>query len=141
MYLAVVIDLFSRRVVGWALSNRMTKELVINALNMAIKLRKPPAGLIAHSDRGSQYCSKEYQKLLKKNHIRCSMSKKGDCYDNACAETFFHSFKVEWVYGDTYHTREACKQSAIEYIEVFYNRQRLHSYLGYMAPCQFERVA
>jgi len=141
MYLAVVIDLYSRRVVGWALSNRMKKELVIDALQMAIKQRKPPEGLIVHSDRGSQYCSKEYQKILKKNRMRCSMSKKGDCYDNACAETFFHSFKVEWVYGNTYLNREICKQSAIEYIEVFYNRQRLHSYLGYLAPCQFERVA
>jgi transposase InsO family protein len=122
MYLAVVIDLYSRRVVGWALSNRMKKELVIDALQMAIKQRKPPEGLIVHSDRGS-------------------MSKKGDCYDNACAERFFHSFKVEWVYGNTYPNREICKQSAIEYIEVFYNRQRFHSYLGYLAPCQFERVA
>jgi len=81
------------------------------------------------------------QKILKKNRMRCSMSKKGDCYDNACAEIFFHSFKVEWIYGNTYPNREICKQSGIEYIKVFYNRQRLHSYLGYLAPCQFEQVA
>lgn len=141
MYLAVVIDLYSRRVVGWSLSNRMTKKLVLDAMKMAIRQRKPAPGLIAHSDRGSQYCSHDYQKLLKKHYIRCSMSKKGDCYDNACAETFFHSLKVEWIYGNTFPSREECKQSVIEYIEVFYNRQRIHSYLGYRTPCQFEQVA
>ena len=141
LYLAVVIDLYSRRVVGWSLSNRMTKELVIDAMKMALRQRKPSPGLIAHSDRGSQYCSHDYQKLLKNNRILCSMSKKGDCYDNACAETFFHSLKVEWIYGNTFRRREDCRQSVIEYVEVFYNRQRLHSYLGYTTPCQFERAA
>ncbi len=141
MYLAVVIDLYSRMIVGWSLSNRMTKELVINAMQMAIRTRKPKSSLIAHSDRGSQYCSKDYQKLLVSNKIVCSMSKKGDCYDNACAETFFHSLKVEWVYDETFATHEICKSSVIEYIEVFYNRQRLHSYLGYKTPCEFELAA
>jgi putative transposase len=141
MYLAVVLDLYSRRIVGWSMSNRMTKELVIEALEMAIRQRKPAAGLIVHSDRGSQYCSHEYQKRIKRYQLCCSMSKKGDCYDNACAETFFHSFKVEWIYGYTFLTREECRQSARSYIEVFYNRQRLHSYLGYRTPCQFEQVA
>ena len=141
MYLAVVLDLYSRRIVGWSMSNRMTKELVIEALEMAIRQRKPAAGLIVHSDRGSQYCSHEYQKRIKRYQLCCSMSKKGDCYDNACAETFFHSFKVEWIYGYTFLTREECRQSARAYIEVFYNRQRLHSYLGYRTPCQFEQVA
>ena len=98
MYLAIVLDLYSRRIVGWSMSNRMTKELVIEALEMAIRQRKPDAGLIVHSDRGSQYCSREYQKTIKRYHLCCSMSKKGDCYDNACAETFFHSFKVEWIH-------------------------------------------
>ena len=141
MYLAVVIDLFSRRVVGWSISKHMTKGFVIEAMKMAIRQRRPALGLIAHSDRGSQYCSHDYQKLLKDNHIFCSMSKKGDCYDNACAETFFHSLKVEWIYGNSFRTREECRQSVIEYIEVFYNRQRLHSYLGYTTPCQFEQAA
>lgn len=141
MYLAVVIDLYSRKVVGWSLSNRMTKELVISAMQMAIRTRKPKAGLIAHSDRGSQYCSKDYQKLLKDNKIECSMSKKGDCYDNACAETFFHSFKVEWIYDEEFVSHEVCRASVIEYIEIFYNQQRLHSYLGYKTPCEFELVA
>ncbi|NCU32886.1 MAG: IS3 family transposase [Candidatus Moranbacteria bacterium] len=140
-YLAVVIDLYSRRVVGWSVNNRMTKKLVIDAMDMAIKNRKPPAGLIAHSDRGSQYCSKDYQKLLKKYKIRPSMSKKGDCYDNACAETFFHSFKVEWIYGEKFTGYDDLRASALEYIEIFYNRQRLHSYLGYKTPAEFEKVA
>jgi len=141
MYLAIVLDLYSRRIVGWSMSNRMTKELVMEALEMAVKQRKPTAGLILHSDRGSQYCSHEYQKLISRYQMCCSMSKKGDCYDNACAETFFHSFKVEWIYGQPFPTREECRQSVRTYIEVFYNRQRLHSYLGYRSPCQFEKAA
>lgn len=140
-YLAVVIDLYSRRVVGWSINNRMTKKLVIDAMEMAIRTRKPPAGLIAHSDRGSQYCSNDYQKLLKKHKIDCSMSKKGDCYDNACAETFFHSIKVEWVYGEKFIGYDDLRASVLEYIEIFYNRQRLHSYLGYLTPVEFENVA
>lgn len=140
-YLAVVIDLYSRRVVGWSVNNRMTKKLVIDAMEMAIRNRKPPAGLIAHSDRGSQYCSNDYQKLLKKHKIRPSMSKKGDCYDNACAETFFHSFKVEWIYGEKFMGYDDLRVAVLEYIEIFYNRQRLHSYLGYKTPAEFENVA
>jgi transposase InsO family protein len=140
-YLAVVIDLYSRRVVGWSVNNRMTKKLVIDAMEMAIRNRKPPAGLIAHSDRGSQYCSNDYQKLLKKHKIRPSMSKKGNCYDNACAETFFHSFKVEWIYGEKFMGYDDLRVAVLEYIEIFYNRQRLHSYLGYKTPAEFENVA
>lgn len=141
VYLAVVIDLYSRMVVGWSLSNRMKKELVIDAMEMAVRRRKPSFPLIAHSDRGSQYCSKEYQKILKKNKIICSMSKKGDCYDNACAETFFHSFKVEWVFDKIFKSYDECIESITEYIEIFYNRQRLHSYLGYKTPYEFEKAA
>lgn len=140
-YLAVVIDLYSRRVIGWSVNNRMTKKLVIDAMKMAIRNRKPTAGLIAHSDRGSQYCSNDYQKLLKKHKISPSMSNKGDCYDNACAESFFHSFKVEWIYGKKFIDRDDLRASVLEYIEIFYNRQRLHSYLGYKTPVEFENVA
>lgn len=99
MYLAVVLDLFNRQIVGWSLDVRMKKELIMDALTKAYESRKPEDGLICHSDRGSQYCSHEYQKLLKDYHIRCSMSRKAQCLDNACAETFFHSMKVEWFYG------------------------------------------
>jgi len=140
-YLAVVIDLYSRRIVGWSLNNRMTKRLVIDAMEMAIKNRRPKEGLIAHSDRGSQYCSNDYKKLLKKYKMQSSMSKKGDPYDNACAETFFHSFKVEWIYDNKFVGYEDLRVSIIEYIEIFYNRQRLHSYLDYMTPCEFEMAA
>lgn len=140
-YLAVVIDLYSRRVVGWNISNRMTKDLVIDALLMAIRQRKPQANLIIHSDRGSQYCSKDYQKVIAQYHMLCSMSKKGDCYDNACAETFFHSLKVEWIYGKLYSTRQKCTNDIRNYIEIFFNRQRLHSYLGYRSPVAFEKIA
>lgn len=140
-YLAVVIDLYSRRIVGWNISNRMTKELVINALKMAIRQRKPGAGLIIHSDRGSQYCSKDYQKLIKQYKMCCSMSKKGDCYDNACAETFFHSLKVEWIFGKSYKTRKQCLNDIRYYIEIFFNRRRLHSYLGYRSPDAYEKAA
>lgn len=140
-YLAVVIDLYSRRVVGWSVNNRMTKKLVIDAMETAIRNRKPPVGIIAHSDRGSQYCSNDYQKLLKKYKILPSMSKKGNCYDNACAETFFHSFKVEWIYGEKFIGYDDLRAAVLEYIEIFYNRQRLHSYLGYKTPVEFEKVA
>lgn len=140
-YLAVVIDLFSRKVVGWSLKSRMTKQLVIEAMEMAIKNRKPETGLIAHSDRGSQYCSNDYQKLLKKHKIKCSMSKKGDPYDNACAETFFHTFKVERIHDEEYIGYNDLNSSITEYIEVFYNRRRMHSYLGYLSPQEYEEVA
>lgn len=140
-YLAVVIDLYSRRIVGWNISHRMTKDLVIDALLMAIRQRKPPANLIIHSDRGSQYCSKDYQNIILRHRLLCSMSKKGDCYDNACAETFFHSLKVEWIYGKSYLTRQLCADDIRNYIEIFFNRQRLHSYLGYRSPVAFEKTA
>lgn len=138
MYLAIVLDLFSRQIVGWAVDVRMKKELIMEALRKAYQARNPSPELICHSDRGSQYCSHEYQQLLQWYNIRCSMSRKAQCLDNACAETFFHSMKVEWFYGNTLQSRYFTRKSIIEYIEVFYNRQRLHSTLGYLAPCQFE---
>jgi len=140
LYLAVVIDLYSRMVVGWSIDKRMTKELVINSLNMATKRRHPSPGLICHSDRGSQYCSHAYQDLLQKNEFMCSMSRKGECQDNACAETFFHSLKVEWIYGEPLKSRYQTKREVREYIEVFYNRQRLHSSNQYLSPYEFEKV-
>ena len=140
LYLAVVIDVYSRRIVGWSISTRMTKELVLAALLMAIISRKPGKGLICHSDRGSQYCSHAYQALLQKHGLRASMSRKGECLDNAVAESFFHSLKVEAIYGSALQSRMRIKREVREYIEVFYNRQRLHSYIGYMSPCEFERL-
>ncbi len=139
LYLAVVIDLFSRKVVGWSLSNRMKKELVINALQMAIWRRKPEPNLVFHSDRGSQYCSKAFQQLLKKNQIKSSMSRKGDCWDNSVAESFFASLKNERVYDSTYLTRDEARSDIIDYIEMFYNNYRRHSFLGYLCPVEFEK--
>ncbi len=139
LYLAIVLDLFSRRVVGWAMSERMTASLVCDAMTMALWQRKPPKGTIAHSDRGSQYCSKEYQQLLKSHGMRCSMSKKGDCYDNAAMESWNHSLKVEAIHGERFTTREQAKTQVFDYIEAYYNRKRLHSRLGYLSPEAFEQ--
>ena len=138
LYLAVVMDLYSRKVVGWALSERMTKQLVIDALQMAIWGRKPPAGLILHSDRGSQYCSHDYQKLLTLHGLVCSMSKRGDCYDNAAMESWNHSFKVEAIHGEKLITRAMAKNHVFEYIEIYYNRKRLYSTIGYKTHELFE---
>lgn len=138
LYLAVVMDLYSRMVVGWALSERMTASLVCNALQMAIWRRKRPQGVIVHSDRGSQYCSHDYQKLLADNNLICSMSKRGDCYDNAAMESWNGSFKVEAIHGERFKTRADAKQHIFDYIDVYYNRQRLHSKLGYLSPAEFE---
>ncbi len=138
LYLAVVMDLYSRKVVGWALSERMTKQLVIDALQMAVWSRKPPRGLIIHSDRGSQYCSYDYQKLLNRHGFVCSMSKRGDCYDNAAMESWNHSFKVEAIHGEKFATRKEAKNHIFEYIEIYYNRKRLHSKLNYQTPILFE---
>jgi transposase InsO family protein len=138
LYLAVVMDLYSRMVVGWSMSERMTSKLVIDALQMAIWRRKKPRGVIIHSDRGSQYCSHDYQKLLADNGFICSMSKKGDCYDNATMESWNHSFKVEAIHGEKFTTRIAAKNHVFEYIDIYYNRKRLHSRLGYLSPVYFE---
>jgi transposase InsO family protein len=138
LYLAVVLDLHSRLVVGWAMSERMTAKLVCDALQMALWRRKRPRGVIVHSDRGSQYCSGDYQRLLRDNGLVCSMSKKGDCYDNAAMESWNHSLKVEAIHGERFVTRQAAKDQVFEYVEVYYNRKRLHSRLGYLSPEAFE---
>jgi putative transposase len=138
LYLATVIDLFSRKVVGWSISNRMKTSLVNDAMLMAIWQRKPPKGLIWHTDRGSQYASKEHRALLKKHHIQQSMSRKGDCWDNAVAESFFHTLKTELVFHERYKTREQAQASIFGYIEVFYNRKRRHSANNLMSPANFE---
>jgi putative transposase len=138
IYLAVVIDLYSRRAVGGAMDRRMKKALVIRALMMAITLRKPPPGLIHHSDRGSQYASHAYQALLKQHRMICSMSRKGNCWDNAPVERFFSSLKREWT-GDRLHrTREQAIADVREYVAVYYNSKRLHSTLGYKTPMNYE---
>lgn len=141
LYLAVVIDLFSRRVVGWAVSDRMKKDLAIRALEMAINLRKPPKGCIFHSDRGSQYCSYAFQKTLQANELVPSMSGKGNCYDNAAVETFFKSLKAEVLWRKSWPTRRQAETAIFQYINGFYNPRRRHSYLGGISPLAFEAKA
>jgi len=138
LYLAVVLDLFSRTVVGWAMDKRMTRQLVMNSLAMALKRRHPARGLVHHSDQGSQYASSDFQELLNKHGIRCSMSRKGDCWDNAPVESFIGTLKQELVLHQRYITHNQAKQSIFEYIERFYNRKRLHSTLGYQSPFDYE---
>ena len=140
LYLAVVIDLFSRAVVGYSMGSRMTTNLVNNALLMALWKRKPARGLIFHSDRGSQYASDSYRNILTTHGIKASMSRKGNCWDNAVAESFFHTLKIELVHHSDYATREEANASIFEYIEVFYNRQRSHSFNGYEAPLVYEAM-
>lgn len=139
LYLAVFLDLFSRQVVGWAMSERMTADLVINALQMACWRRWPGPGVLVHSDRGSQYASGDFQKLLKARGFVCRMSRKANGWDNAPAESFFHTLKTELIYQRRFATREQAQQEIFEYIEVFYNRQRKHSTLGYRTPIEFEQ--
>jgi transposase InsO family protein len=139
LYLAVLIDLYSRAVVGWAMSERIDAKLANAALMMAIWKRKPGAGLMAHSDRGSQHASALYQKTLREHEFVCSMSRKGNCWDNAPAESFFHTLKTELVHHRRYRTREEAKLEIFEYIEVFYNRQRRHSTIGYQTPMGYEQ--
>jgi len=138
LYLATVLDLFSRKVIGWSMNTHMTADIVCDALQMALRRRGYPAGVIVHTDRGSQYCSKPYQRLIKKYSLHCSMSKKGDCFDNACAETFFHTLKVEAIHGENIPTRELMREMVFEFIELDYNRDRMHSALGYLSPLAFE---
>jgi len=139
LYLAAVMDLYSRRIVGWSMSERIDTALVQSALDMAIFQRRPGAGLMHHSDRGVQYASGNYQLKLKDLDIVCSMSRKGDCWDNAAMESFFGSLKTEWVYGKKYESREIAKNDLFNYIEVFYNRKRRHASLGYVTPIAFEQ--
>jgi putative transposase len=139
LYLAVILDLCSRFVVGWAMSERITRELTLDALEMALVRRRPLHGLLHHSDRGSQYASGEYQTVLATEGIVCSMSRRGNCWDNAVAESFFATVKVELVHDAAWATRAAARAELFEYIEVFYNGQRRHSSLGYLSPRAFER--
>jgi transposase InsO family protein len=139
LYLVVILDLFSRRVVGWSMSERITRELALDALGMALSRRQPQRGLIHHSDRGSQYASRDYRRMLAANGIVCSMSRRGNCWDNAVAESFFSSLKLELVYDNHWATRSQARTAMFEYVEVFYNHQRRHSSLGYLSPVAFER--
>ncbi len=141
LYLAVVLDLFSRKVVGWSLSGQMRVELVADALRMALWIRKPHRGLMHHSDRGSQYAGHVYQSLLSEHGMICSMSRKGNCWDNAVVERFFRSLKSDQTDHRRYATREEAKKDVIDYIEMFYNSRRYHSYLGYVSPAEYEKLA
>lgn len=138
LYLAVILDLHSRRVVGWAVSDRMKKDLAIRALDMAVRLRNPPPGCLFHSDRGSQYCSYDYQKKLQAYGLRPSMSGKGNCYDNSAVETFFKSLKAELIWRQSWPTRRQAEAAIFQYINGFYNTRRRHSYLGGISPLAFE---
>jgi putative transposase len=141
LYLAILLDLYSRAVVGWAMGARLTEELTQHALQMALHRRQPKPGLLHHSDRGSQYAANAYQQRLRAAGIRGSMSRRGNCWDNACVESFFGTLKRELIHHRQYHTREEAKQEIFEYLEVFYNRQRRHSTLGYRSPAEFEARA
>ena len=140
LYLAVVMDLYSRAIVGWSMAERMTRHLVTDALMLAAKRRNPPRGLLHHSDRGSQYASDDFQELLLKYGMICSMSRTGNCWDNAPAESFFSILKRELVFHNRYHSRAQARQSIFDYIERFYNRRRIHSSLGYLTPSEFEEL-
>jgi putative transposase len=138
LYLAIILDLFSRKVVGWAMSEQMNAALVETALHMALQTRQPEATLLHHSDQGSQYTSADYQSSLVAANLQLSMSRVGNCYDNAVAESFFGTLKAECVTGQ-FATRTLARTTIFEYIEVWYNRQRLHSTLGYLSPAEFEQ--
>jgi putative transposase len=139
LYLAAVEDLYSRRVVGWSLADHMESRLVVDALELAVQRRLPDEGLLAHSDRGSQYASEHYQRLLGKHGIKCSMSRRADCWDNAPMESFFASLKKELVHGADFTTKAEARAALVEYIEVFYNNKRRHSSLGYVSPAEYEQ--
>jgi putative transposase len=139
LYLAVVIDLYARRVVGWAVSDRLHKELALRALRRALAVRRPAAGLLHHSDRGSQFCSLAYQAELRRHGLLISMSGKGNCYDNSMVETFFKTLKSELVWRTTFQTRAEAQRALARYIDGFYNPVRRHSALGFVSPAQFER--
>ena len=140
LYLAGVLDLYSRRIVGWSMSHRITEQLTLDALNQAVTHRQPPKGLLHHSDQGKQYASKNYQKLLKNQRMICSMSRKGDCWDNAVMESFFGTLKTELIYHEKFITREDAKLTIFDYIEMFYNCKRRHSSLSSKSPVEFERT-
>lgn len=139
LYLAGVIDAYSRKIVGWAMGSEHDAELVKQALHMALVTQQPGAGLVHHSDRGSEYASKSYQEMLHQHNIQISMSRKGDCYDNAMIESFWGTLKEECFSLEIFHTRREAKTAIFEYIEVFYNRKRRHSSLGYLSPVDYEK--
>ncbi len=138
LYLAVILDLFSRQIVGWAMSHSLSQELILNAFKQALWRRKPESGTVFHSDQGVQYACQAFRDLLKEHKFVQSMSGKGNCYDNAVAESFFHTLKTELVYFESYQTRDKARKSIFDYIEIFYNRQRRHSTLNYLSPVNFE---
>jgi transposase InsO family protein len=140
LYLAVVIDLFSRRVVGWSMKPHMQTDIVLDALAMALGHRKPLAKMVHHSDRGSQYASNDYREALEKHDIVCSMSRKGNCWDNAVVESFFGTLKTELIYRDKWLTRRQVRSAVVDYIESFYNRRRRHSTLGNISPVEYEET-
>lgn len=141
LYLAVVMDLYSRQVVGWAMADHMRQELTLMALNMALSQRRPKPGLLHHTDRGRQYAATKYQAVLQQHQVQVSMSRSGNCYDNAPMESFFATLKAELAHYGWYVTRRQARAEIFEYVEVFYNRQRRHSSLGYLSPLQFEQTA
>ncbi len=138
LYLAVILDLYSRQVIGWAMGNRNDRQLVSSALTMAVWRRGKVRHVVVHSDQGSTYASSDYQQLLKEHHLICSMSRKGECLDNAVAESFFGTLKTELVDDEDYKTKDEARGSLFHYIETFYNRRRRHSHLGYVSPVEFE---
>ena len=140
LYLATVIDLYSRNVVGWSMANHMRAQLVNDAFLMAIWQRKPEAGLIWHTDRGSQYASDSHRAILKDHEVIQSMSRKGNCWDNAVAESFFHTLKTELVHHHKFENQEEAKKAIFEYIEVFYNQNRMHSANNYLSPVEYENI-
>nr|WP_240644710.1 IS3 family transposase [Paenibacillus paeoniae] len=140
LYLASVLDLFTRKIIGWKLADRMTTDVVLSALDDAYASEKPAKGLIHHSDRGSQYASGEYRARLKTYKMKASMSRKGNCYDNACIESFHSVLKKEFIYCTTFRTKAQAQQGVFEYIELFYNRKRIHGSLGYLSPVRFEEA-
>lgn len=140
LYLAIILDIFSRAIVGWAMSHRINGDLVLDALDMAIEQRSQPKDVLVHSDQGSQYTAEAYRKKLNDHDMICSMSRKGECHDNAVAESFFHTLKEELIRDENYASRKEARQSIFKYIELYYNRQRLHSFLGYEAPLKYERM-
>lgn len=141
LFLAVVVDLFSRQVIGWSLEKTMTTDLVSSALDQAYAKRTPGLGVVFHSDRGSQYCSKSFRKILRRYRMVQSQSRKANCWDNACVESFFHTLKTEALYHEDFKTREEARSFIFEWVEGFYNRNRIHSTLGYKSPVDFERLS
>jgi transposase InsO family protein len=139
LYLSTVIDLFSRKIVGWSLESRMSRKLVMKSLSEAISQRKPEQGLIFHSDQGSQYASNEFRTLIKNNGALPSMSRRGNCWDNAVAESFFKTIKSELIYDGIFSTKQEARLAIFDYIEIFYNRKRLHSTINYMSPHDYEK--